>query len=112
VLDSSIRGIVNIDYMQFGYVPGQGTSDAIFIIHQLQEKHFAANKPLYLAFVDLEKAFERVPRNVLWWASRSLGVEEWAVCVIQGMYTNVRSRVRVNGQYSKEFGVGVGVHQG
>ena len=32
--------------------------------------------------------------------------------VIQGMYTNVRSRVRVNGQYSEEFGVGVGVHQG
>ena len=32
--------------------------------------------------------------------------------VIQGMCTNVRSRVCVNGQYSKEFGVGVGVHQG
>ena len=43
---------------------------------------------------------------------RSLGVEEWAVCVIQGMYTNVRSRVCVSGQYSEEFGVGVGVHQG
>ena len=28
------------------------------------------------------------------------------------MYTDVRSRVRVNGQYSEEFGVGVGVHQG
>jgi len=39
-------------------------------------------------------------------------VKEWAVRVIQGMYTNVRSRVRVNGQYSEEFGVGVGVHQG
>ena len=32
--------------------------------------------------------------------------------VIQGMYTNVRGRVRVNGQYREEFGVGVGVHQG
>ena len=32
--------------------------------------------------------------------------------VIQGMCTNVRSRVCVNGQYSEEFGVGVGVHQG
>jgi len=34
------------------------------------------------------------------------------VRVIQGMYTNVRSRVRVNGQYSEELGAGVGVHQG
>ena len=43
---------------------------------------------------------------------RSLGVEEWAIRVIQGMYNNARSRVRVNEQYSEEFGVGVGVHQG
>ena len=49
---------------------------------------------------------------MLWWALRSLGVEEWAVHLIQGMYVNARSRVRVNGQYSEEFGVGVGVHQG
>ena len=93
-------------------MPGQGSSDAIFIILQLQEKHFAANKPLYIAFVNLEKAFDRVPRKVLWWAFRSLGVEEWAVRVIQGMYTNIRSQVRVNGRYSEEFSVGVGVHQG
>ena len=39
-------------------------------------------------------------------------MEEWAVHVIQGMYTDVKSRVLVKGQYSKEFGVGVGVHQG
>ena len=112
VLDTFIRRTVDIDAMQFGFVPGRGTSDAIFIIRQLQEKYIAANKPLYLAFVDLEKAFDRVPRKVLWWALRSVGVDEWAVRVIQGMYTNVRSRVRVNGQYSEEFGVGVGVHQG
>ena len=39
-------------------------------------------------------------------------MDEWAVRVIQGMYTDVKSRVPVNGQYSKEFGVGVGVHKG
>ena len=32
--------------------------------------------------------------------------------VIPGMYTNVRSRVRVNGQYSEKFGVGVSVRRG
>ena len=65
-----------------------------------------------MAYIDLEKAFDRVPRKVLWWALRSLGVEEWDVRVIQSMYTDVKSHVGVNGQYSKEFGVGVGVHQG
>jgi hypothetical protein len=57
----------------------------------MQEKHCAANKPLYIAFVDLEEAFDRVPRKVLWWTLRSLGVEEWAIKIIQAMYTNVRS---------------------
>ena len=44
--------------MQFGFVPCRGNTDAIFIICQLQEKYIAANKLLYFAFVDLEKAFD------------------------------------------------------
>ena len=112
VLDSFIREMVDIHAMQFGFVPGRGTTDAIFLIRQLQEKYIAAKKPLYFAFVDREKAFDRVTRKVLWCALRSLGVEEWAVRVIQSMYTDVRSRVHVKGQYNEEFGVGVSVHQG
>ena len=52
------------------------------------------------------------PRKVVWWALRSLRVEEWAVRVIQSMYFKARGRAQVNGQYSEEFGAGVGVHQG
>ena len=104
--------MVDINEMQFGFVPGRGTTDAIFMARQMQEKHHAVKKPLYFAFVDLEKAFDRVPRDVLWWALRTLGVEEWAIRAIQSMYANARSRVRVNDQYSEEFGVKVGVHQG
>ena len=65
-----------------------------------------------MAFVDLEKAFDRVPRKVIWWALRKLGVEEWIVRLVQGMYANVRSRVHVGEGYSEEFEVNVGVHQG
>ena len=65
-----------------------------------------------MAFVDLEKAFDRVPRKVIWWALRKLGVEEWIVRLVQGMYANARSRVRVGEGFSKEFEVKVRVHQG
>ncbi|RUS71200.1 hypothetical protein EGW08_021036 [Elysia chlorotica] len=65
-----------------------------------------------MAFVDLEKAFDRVPRKVIWWALRKLGVEEWTVRLVQGMYANARSQVRVGDGYSEEFEVKVGVHQG
>ena len=49
---------VSIDDSQFGFIPGRGTTDAIFVVRQLQEKYLAANKRLYMAFVDLEKAFD------------------------------------------------------
>ena len=75
VLDSFIPEMMDIDAMQFSFVPGRGTTDAIFIIRQLQEKYIAADKPLYFAFVDLEMAFNQAPRKVLWWALRILGVE-------------------------------------
>ena len=82
------------------------------VVRQLQEKYLAANKRLYMAFVDMEKAFDRVPLKVIWWALRKLGVEEWIVRLVQGMYANARSRVRVGEGYSEEFEVKVGVHQG
>ena len=103
---------VSIDDSQFGFVPGRGTTDAIFIVRQLQEKYLAANKRLNMAFIDLEKAFYRVPRKVIWWALRKFGVDEWIVPLVQGMYSNARSSVRVGEGYSEEFEVKVGVQQG
>ena len=65
-----------------------------------------------MAYVDLEKAFDRVPRKVILWALRKHGVEEGIVQLVQGMYANVRSLLRVGEGYSEEFEVKVGVHQG
>ena len=101
---------MSIDDSQFGFVPGRGTTDAIFVVRQLQE-NLAANKRLYMAFVDLEKAFDRVPWKVIWWALRKLGMEEWIVQPVQGIYANAGSRVHVGEEYSEVFGVKVGVHQ-
>ena len=95
VVEGLIRQRVEIDEMQCGFMSGRGTTNAIFIVRQLQEKHLAANKPLYMAFVDLENAFDRVPRDVIWWAMCKLGIDEWLVRLVQSMYKDVRSRVRV-----------------
>ena len=112
IVHGLIRQVVSIDDSQFGFVPGRGTTDANFVVRQLQEKYLAANKRLYMAFVDLEKAFDRVPWKVIWWALRKLGVDEWIVRLVQGMYSNARSHVRVGEGYNEEFEVKVGVHQG
>ena len=112
IVDGLIRRVMSMDDSQFGFVPGGGITDTIFIVRQLQEKYLAANKRLYMTFVDLEKAFVRVPRKVIWWALRKLGVDEWIVRLVQGLYSNARSSVRVGEGYSEEFEVKVGVHQG
>ena len=70
-LESRIRQIVELDEMQFGFTPGRGTTDAIFIVRQLREKFRAKGRPLYYAFVDLEKAYDRIPREVVRWALMS-----------------------------------------
>ena len=43
---------------------------------------------------------------------RKLGVEGWVIWVVQGMYSNAKSRVRINDCFSEEFSVNVGVYQG
>ena len=55
IVDGLIRQVVSIDDSQFGSGPGRGITDAIFVVRQLQEKYLAANKRLYMTFVDLEK---------------------------------------------------------
>ena len=97
-----LRQLVSIDDSQFGFVPGRGTTDAIFVAKQLQEKYLA-NKRLYMAFVDLEKAFDGVPQKLIRWALRKLGVEEWIVRLVQGMNANERSHVCVGEGYSEEL---------
>ena len=101
---------MSIDDSQFGFAPGRVPTDTIFVVRQLQEKYLAANKRRYMAFLDLEKAFDRVPRKIILWALRKVGVEKWIVRLVQGMYANARSHVRVGERYSQEFEVKVGVH--
>ena len=112
VTEARLRQTLHIDDMQFGFTPGKGTTDAVFILRQLQERYLVKKRDLWMAFVDLEKAFDRVPRDVIWWALRELGVEEHVVSVIQTMYSKASTVVKLGAGESREFEVRVGVHQG
>jgi len=98
--------------MQFGFMKGKGTTDAIFIARQMQENFIVKGKKLYFGFVDLEKAFDRVPREVISWAMRKLGVQEQLVLAAMSMYTAVKTVVRTVYGNSKGFEVKVGMDQG
>ena len=58
VLERKNRELVNIDSMQFGFMPGRGTTDALFVVRRMQEEDRNKKKKLYMCFVDIEKAFD------------------------------------------------------
>jgi len=84
---------------------------AIFIVRRMQDKFTAKGKKLYFGFVDLEKAFDRVPREVIRWAMHKLRVEEWLVLAVMSMYTGAKTVVRTVYGNVNSFEVKVGMHQ-
>ena len=76
-------------------MPGKGTVDAIFIARRMQEEYQKKNKKLYICFVDMEKAFDRVPRKVMEWAMRKKGLSEVMVRAVMSLYDDAKKRVRV-----------------
>ena len=92
VEEGFIRQRVEIDEMQCGFMLGCSTTDAKFIVRQLQEKHLIANKPLYMAFVTLRRKHLIVYIKIS--SGSTFGTDEWLVHLVQSMYKDVRSRVR------------------
>ena len=112
VLNNKLRKLISIDDSQFAYMPGKSCSDALFIVRRLQEKYLEKKKALYHIFVDIQKAFDRVPRQAITWALRRQQVPERLIDVIMSLYAYSKSTVNIAGGTSKEFDINVGLHQG
>ena len=62
VLERQTRTPVNLK-MEFEFIRGIGTVDAIFIVRRMQEEYQRKDKNMNTRFVDMEKAFDRVPKK-------------------------------------------------
>ena len=53
ILERRLRKLITVNNMQFGFSSGKGTTDAVFIIQQMLEKHLEVSKDLFFTFADL-----------------------------------------------------------
>ena len=66
VHENRLRNIVSISEEQFGFVKGNSKTDVISVLRQLQERCRQGQQDLHCVFIDLEKAYGRVPREELY----------------------------------------------
>ncbi|MCJ8744975.1 hypothetical protein PDJAM_G00124900 [Pangasius djambal] len=112
VVEASLRKVVEICEQQYGFMPRKSTTYTIFALRILMEKYRDGQGELHCVFVDLEKAYDRVPREELWYCMRKSGVAEKYVRVVQDIYERSRTVVRCAVGQTEEFKVEVGLHQG
>ncbi|KAK3536884.1 hypothetical protein QTP86_027008, partial [Hemibagrus guttatus] len=112
VVEARLRKVVEICQQQYGFMPRKSTTDAIFALRILMEKYRDGRRELHCVFVDLEKAYDREPREELWYCMRKSGVAEKYVRVVQDMYERSRTVERCAVGQTEEFKVDVGLHQG
>ena len=96
---------------QCGFRSGRGTIDQIWLVRQLIEKSIEHDCAVHICFVDLEKAFDSVPRDILRLLLKERGIEEQVVLLIVDIHDGTRV-VKSRGEKSSKFEVTTGVRQG
>lgn len=114
ILVDRVRAIVEdvLDECQGGFRPLRGCQDQIFCLRQAVEKLCEKNKDLYICFIDLEKAFDRVPREKLFGILSEYGIRGSLLKAIKSIYLGSKAAVRIDGELSDSFDVDEGVRQG
>nr|GEY30296.1 retrovirus-related Pol polyprotein LINE-1 [Tanacetum cinerariifolium] len=97
---------------QFGFMPGRSSVEAIHLIRSLIEKYRERQRDLHMDFLDLGKAYNNVPMELIWKTLVDKGTSRRYIRVIRGMYNGAKTHVRTSIRSIEFFPVDVGLHQG
>ena len=97
---------------QCAFRKNRGLSDATFALRMLMSKCREYKQPLYMAFVDLKKAYDSIHRDALWRILRAYGVDDKLVELLMDLHTGTQAAVKLAGKLSGWFDIECGVRQG
>ena len=97
---------------QCGFRAGRSTIDMVFSLRQLQEKCREQRQPLFIAFIDLTKAFDLVSRDDLFKILAKIGCPPRLLSIIRSFHDNMKGTVVFDGTTSDFFSIQSGVKQG
>ena len=97
---------------QCGFRPNRSTVDMIFSLRILQEKCREQQRPLYIAFIDLTKAFDLVSREGLFKLLPKIGCPPKLTQLVESFHTNMKGTIQYDGSLSSPFAIKSGVKQG
>jgi hypothetical protein len=97
---------------QAGFRKDHRTSDQLFIHRTIIDTAAYEKKPLFCAYIDYSKAFDTIPRNLLWERLAEIGIHGHMLRAIQSMYRNVSACVSTPEGVTQEFPSDMGVKQG
>ena len=109
LIERRIRQETVIRENQFGFMSGRSTTKAIHILRALVEKYREQKKNFHMVYIDMEKAFDSIPRGIIWDSLKTRGISQSYIKAIRDMYNRVSTNIQTSmGQHS--FSVKVGQH--
>ena len=115
ILQQRLQSVADVELTesQCGFRRGCGCVDMVFCARQMVEKAIEHRESLYMAFVDLRKAYDSVPRDAMWRVLERYGIPPVMIRLIRSFHEDMKAELKINGEALEgEIAVSNGLRQG
>lgn len=112
ILNTRLKAVITLQEEQGGFRDHRGTEDPLFVLTDLMAKKKVTGQPLFLAFLDIQKAYDRVWRPGLWKKLWDKGIRGRMWHMLRALYGKVSNQAVAGGAVSASYELALGLKQG